>query len=251
MAQLNAKAVRSALTRYLKVYAHESLGSTNALAKEMAAGGKPGNFLLLANEQTNGRGRLGRSFYSPPDTGIYLSLVLHHVPLSNAVLLTTAASVAVAQAVEECLGCSLSIKWVNDLFLGDRKVAGILTELLSDGVVIGIGLNTAPSAFPSELRDVVGWVPLGEIPRERLIAAIVNRLFDFADALPDRSFLADYRARSMVLGKRIRCIRASTEFEATAVDIDDDGGLIVQFDDGTKRTLSSGEITIRPTNTGE
>ena len=143
-----------------------SLPSTNTALKAMAADGAPEGTVLIAGEQTAGRGRMGRSFYSPPDSGLYLSLLLRpDMSAVEATRLTACAAVAVAETIEALSGREAQIKWVNDILVDGRKVCGILTEASVDcengmmrHVIIGIGVNThvPKTDFPEELRSIAG-----------------------------------------------------------------------------------------------
>ncbi len=244
------KAMLPASCGGMTVRVYPTIDSTNTEARRLlAAGTLTPPALLMAEEQTGGRGRLGRSFYSPARTGLYLTLVLR-VPAGPgaAVRLTTMASVATARAIERLTGVSPGIKWVNDLYLGDRKICGILVEAIpaAEGVdaVIGIGVNLTTADFPEELTDSAA--SLGrEVSRPALAAAIAEELMELAADLSSTSYLEEYRARSIVLGRRIRCIRDGTSVPALAVGIGESGGLEVRYYDGSEETLTSGEISIR------
>lgn len=240
--------------QHLPVLIHKSTGSTNEDAKALAVCGAVHGTMVLAEEQTAGRGRVGRTFYSPKSAGLYISIVLRpDLSLADAVLMTTAAAVAVSRAIEEVAGCSPQIKWVNDVFVNDKKVCGILTEAVSgfesgtvESVVVGIGINVIDAGFPDDLRCTAGALCTGTpgFSRNHLAAAVVNHLLELGNTLADRSFLDEYRRRSMILGKPIRFLEKNVWHDATALFIDSSGGLVVKTDDGV-RTLSSGEISIR------
>jgi BirA family biotin operon repressor/biotin-[acetyl-CoA-carboxylase] ligase len=277
------------------VHVFKSVESTNLAAKKMALDGAAAGTVVIAQEQTKGRGRMGRSFFSPPAGGIYMSFILRP-GLGNAasVLITTAASVAVCKAIEAVTGISCGIKWVNDIYKGKKKVCGILTEAATDFesgridyIVLGIGINynTPQAAFPAELAGVAGSLfegapenvgntalrerneqgcagnfaegRRGGATRNQLIAEIISQVLDIGDKLETREFIREYKARSIVLGKEILIIpiagpnrdRNVTEgIPAVAVDIDEDGGLVVRHPDGALETLKSGEISIRTRN---
>ncbi|HIT54217.1 MAG TPA: biotin--[acetyl-CoA-carboxylase] ligase [Candidatus Fimivicinus intestinavium] len=235
-----------------------STGSTNQEAKKMALEGAMHGSAVLAEEQSAGRGRLGRSFFSPRGSGLYMSVILRpQADAADAVLITTAAAVAVCLAIERIAGKQPRIKWVNDLYLGDQKICGILTEAVTnfetgaiESVVVGIGVNFRGNAslLPEELRTKAGFLLPDEtvsITRNQLAAEIMNQLCSLCDTMETRSFLPEYRRRSMTLGEKIRFLRNNQWFEATAIDIDQNGGLIVTRTDGTRETLNSGEISIR------
>lgn len=236
-----------------------SISSTNTVLKGLAAEGAPAGLALVAARQTAGRGRMGRSFYSPPDSGLYLSLLLRPaIPAAEAVRLTACAAVAAAEAIEALSGAETGIKWVNDIFVGGRKVCGILTEASVDcesgrmqHVVIGVGVNlrTPAGDFPAELRGIAGAAFEGrEIPalRCRLAAGILDRLMDYSAKPDDPAVFEAYRSRSLVLGREINILAPGAEpVPAEAVALEEDYSLLARLADGTLRRLSSGEVSIR------
>lgn len=233
--------------------------STNALLRDRAAAGAPEGSVILANQQTQGRGRLGREFYSPPDTGIYLSLLLRPRGMepSKAVKLTTMAAVAACDAIEKVSGKEASIKWVNDIYLNEKKVCGILTEAsysLESGsldyVILGIGLNVYPPAggFPSELAGIADSILKIQTDqgKNRLAASFLRRFLEIYRGKDGVDYAAAYRAKSMVIGQPIRVISPAGTRNAYALDVDRDCRLIVRWEDGTVESLSSAEVSIRP-----
>ena len=251
-----------------RIHVFKQLESTNLTAKRMALDGASAETVVIAEEQTKGKGRMGRSFYSPSGSGIYMSFILApRFDTAKSVLITTAASVAVCKAIENITGISCQIKWVNDVYMNEKKICGILTEAVTDFesgrihyIVLGIGINysTSKTAFPKELSGIAGSLYEGatedHISRNRLIAEIINQVFAVNERLESREFISEYKARSFVLGKEIRIIPtigpdAERNFDegipATVMDIDGDGGLVVKYQDGTVSTLNSGEISIR------
>lgn len=232
--------------------------STNVLLKERAGAGAKDGYVLLANSQTAGRGRLGRSFYSPGDTGVYMSLLLRPQGYSpdQAVRLTTMAAVAACEAIEEVSGKEAQIKWVNDVYMDHKKVSGILTEAAFsledsglDYIVVGIGINAYPpkEGFPPELEQIAGTVfqERRSDGKNRLAAAFLNHFMDCYAAGEKMDYAKEYRARSLVIGKEIRVISPTGQKEARALDVDEECRLVVQYGDGSRETLSSGEISIR------
>lgn len=239
-----------------KIYLKE-VDSTNRYAKELAAAEASEGTVILADRQSAGRGRLGRSFFSPEDKGIYMSIVLRpKLELDRAVLITSMAAVAVAEAVETVSGISAQIKWVNDVFLNRKKVCGILTEagISATGtleyVVLGIGVNVGPMEFPEELKQIATSVSNEcgkEIAREILVEEILKKLEVWYPTLWNGSFLEESKKRSILLGKEVVVVDAGPEGEsyvAKAVDLDELGHLIVERN-GRKQILNSGEISIR------
>lgn len=243
----------------LRLAVHETLESTNRTARELAQGGAPAGTVVLALEQTAGRGRAGHSFYSPAGGGLYMSLLLRpDLPAAEAPLLTTAAATAVARAVESLSGQECAIKWVNDVLLGGKKICGILTEAAVsvesgglDYVIVGIGVNVAPpeGGFPPELAGIAGAVfPNAQAARgmrARLAAAILNELWPCCQTLAGRRFLPEYRRRLFFLGQTVTVLQNGAQWQATAEDIDDDCRLILRKSDGTRTALSGGEIRVR------
>lgn len=256
---LSAEGIRTFLCKPLsgcEIYVHGEIDSTNAECKRLALNGSGDFTIVIADRQTSGRGRLGRTFYSPSHTGLYMSLVLKpKADLSGAVLLTTASSVAVCKAIENVTSLSPSIKWINDIYLNGKKICGILTEAISDiesnavdSVIVGIGINvsTAAGDFPKELQDVAGSLSAsGKVNRCRLAAEIVNQLYLLYENLDAAVFIEDYKSRSMVLGQPVYYIKNNVKYCATATGITSTGGLIVRNEDNSTDILSSGEITLR------
>ena len=238
----------------------DTIDSTNTRAKELAAQGAPHGTVLIADQQTGGRGRLGRSFHSPAGTGIYLSLILRpNCAPSDLMHLTCAVAVAACDAVEAVCGIRPGIKWTNDLVYGRKKLAGILTELgLSPTgtvsyAVIGIGMNCGQGEadFPPELREMAGSlhsVTGAELDRAQVAAALLDALYRMDQLLlTDRRGIMDcYRKDCITLGKEISLVKADGSVRhGTAMDIDEAGGLMVSFADGTQETVTSGEVSVR------
>ena len=237
------------------------LGSTNQEARQRAISEEAGHgSFVLAQSQSAGRGRRGRSFYSPDGAGLYLSVVLRPKgSLRESLILTAEAAVAVYKAVRELTGIELDIKWVNDLYLNGRKVCGILTEAVTDFesgeiefAVVGIGINLyrEEQGFPPELENVAGALYPDKasaegLNRSRLAAELVNRLLEETREL---KLPPEYRERSMLLGKEIRICGGSQTGTAQALDICSDGRLKVRMEDGTECILSCGEVSVTPQN---
>lgn len=227
--------------------------STNLEARRWLAEGAPHGALVLARRQNAGRGRLGRSFASPPG-GLYMSICLRCGPGDAALtLLTAAAAVAACRAVSALCGLELDIKWVNDLYYQGKKCCGILAEAVTSGgaigaVVVGIGINytTPAAAFAPELTDTVtslfpgGGAP---VPAERLAAGIHARLLEMFPHLAERTFLPEYRRRNIVPGRQVTVL-ADPPWQGTAVGIDDEARLVVRGAEGTEKALAAGEIRV-------
>lgn len=242
-----------------QIQVYPSLQSTNQTAKSLAIAGAPHGTAIIAASQTGGRGRYDRQFVSPPG-GLYLSIILHpdQLRFTHVTAVTAFAAVAVCEAIEAVTGRHPQIKWVNDLYLDGRKICGILTEAMTDfesgslaWIVLGIGINvnTQISDFPPELRPIAGSLypdenePQGN--RCKLAAEILNSIAGISAPPQESEVMAAYRQRLMMLGQEVTVTQGDRSYSATALDIDDAGHLILQTADGTRQTLSSGEISIR------
>ena len=244
----------------LNVMVRSSVTSTNALVKENAAKGEKEGLILVADHQTQGRGRYGRTFFSPDGSGVYFSILLRpQMRADDAPSLTTLAAVAVARGIEKVFADSVEIKWVNDLFFNGKKICGILTEgsfdMETNGmeyVVVGIGINVyePQGGFPVELESIAGSLAyqkeIKKDNRNRLVAECINYFFEYYYNFSRKKYLDDYRKRSMILGKQIEVIKGEAYELAKAVDIDAECRLLVEYPDGKQELLSSGEVRIRP-----
>lgn len=233
--------------------------STNSVLKRLAPTGIPSGTAVCAGHQTGGRGRLGRSFLSPPGVGIYLSMLLRpQCQAGDLMHLTCAAAVAVCDAVEKTAGFRPGIKWTNDLVYGRRKLCGILTELglREDGsvdyAVVGVGINCRQKLtdFPPELQDKAGSLEMvtgKEISRTKLTANLLTALYRMGDGLlrDKETMLKQYRFDCVTLGKEISLIRADTVRYGKALDITDTGALVVAFTPGQVEIVDSGEVSVR------
>ena len=233
----------------------KTVDSTNTYAKKLAIEGAPEKTVVAAETQTAGRGRLGRSFYSPEKTGLYLSVILRpQAPAEEASFITITAALAVCMAIEALTGASPQIKWVNDIFLNGKKVCGILTEgetsmetRLMEYAVLGIGINVKPATFPEDLRKIAGSLGNSRLSRNKLCAEILNQLFKL-NSKNDRNFIiSEYKKRSLVPGKTVNFVKNGIPMTGTAADINDQGNLIVNTSHGTE-ILISGEISIGSEN---
>ena len=241
------------------IFLYDTLESSNRTAKTLALEGAPHGTMVLAGQQTAGRGRLGRRFESPVGKGVYLSLVLRpSLPMTEAQAVTVSAAVAVARAVKALCGLELGIKWVNDLYYQGRKVCGILTEAGTDmesgqleWLVVGIGLNltTSPADWPEELARTAGSLyPGGPAPVSRavLAGAIARELLTLCPAF---DCLDEYRTRCFVPGHWVTVCTGAETYAAKALFIDDAGRLVVEREGGRQIALQHGEVSIRPTST--
>ncbi len=238
---------------------HGEAGSTNDLAMAAGAAGAPDGHAILADRQNAGRGRLSRRWESPGGLGLYVSIVLRPpVPVAQAPFLTVVAGVAVCDALAETAAVAPGLKWPNDVLLEGRKVTGILSELAASGnairhVVVGIGINVNHRAedFPEELRPLAGSLLLAagrSFSRDTVAAALFNH-FDRLYALfcrGDRHAIVEAaRERSVVLGRRVELIDGKERWGGQAVDLDEDGALLVRDAAGAVRRVHAGDVSLR------
>ncbi len=254
-----------------KVVTYKSIASTNNTAKDMAAAGAPEGTIVIADMQTAGKGRMGRSFYSPERSGLYMSVILRPAILpSQALLITTAAAATVAEVLSVHTS-DIWIKWVNDIFYENRKVCGILTEAVFnaetaglDYAILGIGINirTPEASFPDDIKNIAGALDIKDLTRTELAAAIINRFFDYYHNLPDVRFLSPYKKYMKLIDKEVSILPGPTasssriglvgdsrysDYEKGVVTgITDDFHLLVRLKNGQTKELSSGEIAINP-----
>jgi BirA family biotin operon repressor/biotin-[acetyl-CoA-carboxylase] ligase len=252
-----------------------SIDSTNAEAKRRVAEAAelrdiPYGSVIVADKQTAGRGRRGRSFFSPAADSVYMSFVLKPAGvIENSFLITIMAAVAVCRAVERMTDASGNIntdgtatqqnpgiKWVNDIFINNRKICGILTEAVSDvesGVIeslvlgIGVNINVPEADFPAEIRDIAGSLHIDPGKRGLFAATLISEVFSLYSTLADgntRYIIREYRAWSLMKGRNITVIKGDEERVAVACGIANDGSLKVEYADGTRENLRSGEVSI-------
>ena len=234
------------------------VSSTMTVMRERAVAGAPEGCIVIANEQTEGRGRRGRSFASPCSSGIYMSLLLRpvHYTSEQAIRITTIAAVAMCETIEEVSDETAQIKWVNDIFIRDKKICGILTEASIDMesgsleyAIMGIGINvySPQGGFPAELERIAGALydtPQSDL-KNRLAAGFINHFMTYYAELDRTDYTEAYRERSMAIGRQVNVLSGTQTRRALVLGIDDDCQLLVRYEDGTEATLSSGEISIK------
>lgn len=231
----------------------EQTDSTNNVARTLAREGAGEYTCVVARRQTGGRGRLGRTFFSP-ESGVYLSVVLRpQISPQQCLFITVAAAVAAAEAIERISGRRVLIKWVNDIYIDGKKVCGILTEGATDGekldfAVLGLGVNLfAPAdGFPSEIESIAGCV-LNERPSDdtkaRLIGTFLQIFSKYYEKLEDKEYLKSYQRLSFLQGKEVTYEREGQTFCGTVCGIDENAALLVECD-GVINALSTGEVQI-------
>lgn len=238
----------------------DTIESTNTEAKKMAKAGASHGTTLVADRQTGGRGRMGRSFASPSGMGIYLSVILRPECRATELMhLTCAVAVAMCDAIEEITGFRPGVKWINDLIAKEKKLGGILTELalvpgtdMVDYAVVGIGINCyqGKSDFPDELQQIA--ISIAEatgkrVDRCHLIAAMVSHLQKMTGQLISRKaeIMERYTNDCITLGQDIYLLQNGDKIPCRALSLNQDGGLQVVFSDGSSRIVSSGEVSVR------
>ncbi len=240
----------------IKAVVLEDTDSTNREAKRLAAEGAPQGTAVIALRQTAGRGRLGRSFFSPVG-GIYLSLILRPAAEAQAALrITTAAAVAAAESIERVSGRSCLIKWVNDIYIDERKVCGILTEgaiNAADGTleyaILGVGINTSlpEKGFPEDIADKAGAVfdkPVSHEVKAKLIGEFARSFFAYYSSLENRSYMTEYKKRSFLDGRSVSYSKNGSEHFARVIGVDDNAGLVLE-ENGITTVLAAGEVSVK------
>ena len=225
---------------------YKIITSTNAVLKKMASEGAKEWKILVAEEQTNGRGRLNRNFYSPSNSGIYMSILLKPEVISTeALFITTMAAVAVSEAIEKVTNVKTEIKWVNDVYCNGKKVCGILTEAslnLENGkldyAVLGIGINlkTPKDEFPEDIRNIAG---------SKITSEVLSNIYKYYKHLEKHEFMDKYKEKSMLIGKYVYIKDKEPKEQLLVKDIDDTAALVVEHSDGRIEKLSTGEVSVR------
>ncbi len=236
----------------------ELVDSTNTVLRNMANDGYGEKTVVIANEQTHGRGRKGRNFFSPSDSGIYMSILLRpQSDIKDAVLITSAAAVCVARAIDKVCGVKSEIKWVNDIYINNKKVCGILAESALDSktasvqyIILGIGVNLyqPKNDFPSEIQNIAASVLENKQNvdlRDSLVAEIVDEFFSVYPNVSDKKIYNEYKNRLMLIGKDVIVYNAEKQYEATVVDLDDSFRLCVKTKSGEEIRLNSGEVSTK------
>ena len=230
----------------------DEVDSTNNVCKTLAAQGAD-NTAVIARRQTAGKGRLGRSFLSP-EGGLYLSVLWRGCPAGQLLTVTPLAAVAVCRAIQQVCGAVCGIKWCNDVVLNGKKLCGILTEssLRPDGgaewLVVGIGVNVAQTAFPPDIADMAASLVMQgySVSPDALAEVLLEQLTAMRQALPrPQAWREEYRRRCVNLGRPVRVLRGDASRQAAALDVDQQFGLTVRYENGETETVRSGEVSVR------
>lgn len=243
----------------VKIRIYDELASTNDTAMDIAENNRSANSkyeVVIASRQTAGKGRRGRTFYSPDSTGLYMSIILYpDMSICEAGNITAATAVALSEAIEYVTGNKAQIKWVNDIFTDGKKVCGILAEsslnIEKDRLnyaVVGIGVNILPpqNGFPPELNKIAGAISDSLVDRSFFAATVINFFDEVYSEMKTKAFLSEYKNRQLILGKNINVIKSGSVIPAKAVDIDDECRLVVEYENKITEALYSGEVSVRP-----
>ena len=253
---MDKKILEQYLDQKLNITIFDELDSTNNYLKKIGSQGEKENQLVIALSQTGGRGRMGRSFYSPNGTGIYFSLLLHpEFSAEKSLFLTVMAAVSVAETVMKYNKNDVKIKWVNDIYIDGKKVCGILTEGSTnadkklDYAVVGIGINViAPeNGFPDDIQDTATAIFPGKTEeniKEKIISEVVNSFFKMYNGF-DSNYIERYKEYSYLIGKEINIISGENKRQATVIDITDDCHLLVKNENDEIEEISSGDVSVR------
>ena len=247
---LSSEGIACYLDEKIAIYTYKKIDSTNTQMKKLAIDGGSDHSVIVAEEQSAGRGRFGRSFYSPAKKGIYMSVLLKRQEMiQDATFITIQTAVAINRAIKKLYGLETEIKWVNDLYYQGKKICGILTEAISDfesgmieAIIIGIGINVSTKEFPKELQDKATSLNLDKANRNQFIAEILKQLFKIINE-DFKETLAEYKSLSCVLNKKIEFMLKGQLYTGTVKDINELGNLVVIYND-QEIILSSGEVSI-------
>lgn len=242
-----------ALGRKIDVF--KTVDSTNNFAKSLAQLGAVHGTTVISEVQTHGKGRMGRSFYAPLGMGIYMSVVLRpELSVEHSLLITSCAAVAVAEAIEKVAGIDCKIKWVNDIYVGNKKLCGILTEAsvnVEQGgleyAIVGIGVNVQNVTFPKNIADIATSIRMETdkpVSRSVLAAEILNCFEERLATIRDKSFIEEYRSRSNLIGKRIEVTHNEVSELMDCIGVDEIGRLLVRTDSGEEKALMSGTVRL-------
>lgn len=252
----NEQNIKKELTEKVNFIIKDEVTSTNDELDLLAKNGADEIAVMLSESQTLGKGRMGRSFHSPKGSGIYMSILLRPSFLpEDCNLLTPMTAVAAVKAIEEVLSVKADIKWVNDIYINGKKVAGILTRASfssaskTDYVIVGIGINlTVPKGgFHEEIKNIAGALKdeVSHPERDRLVGVFLRKFLSYYKSMPEVAFYEEYRKRLLYVGEKITVREKESFYTATVLGVNESLQLEVLTLDGKKKTLYTEEITIR------
>lgn len=243
---------------YFNIIVEQEVTSTNDIVKSLANNGAAHGTVMIAQSQTAGRGRMTRSFFSPKDSGVYMSILLRpDIPIKDSVRITTCAAVAVKRAIEKFIEEPVYIKWVNDLYMRDKKVCGILTEASVDAdadrlkyAVLGIGLNvdTPLDAFPDDIKGIAGSVFSINVSDEimnRLVLEVLNEIKTGVEDIYDKKIEDEYKNSSWLDGKYVDVMIGNDTYPAKVIGVADDFQLEIETESGKRQMISFGEVSVK------
>lgn len=248
---LDKKYIENNISKKVEIF--DEIDSTNNYLKNLAKDKSQNNILVVANYQTNGRGRLGRTFISDKSNGIYMSLLVRpNISINDAKKITCLTAVSINNAINELTGLNSKIKWVNDIYINNKKVCGILTEAqtsieegIIDYVVIGIGINVYKREFDESIKNIA--TSLEDegaiISRNELITQIIKYIDKYLNDFTNDIYMKEYQNSSCIVGKEVELNIRGNTFTATVLKINDEGELVVRTLDNEELTVYSGEIT--------
>ena len=250
--ELNPQLIESDLNNDYEIIFKKEITSTNSYAKQINDQSQDGKHrLVIAEKQTQGHGRRGRSFYSPAKSGIYMSMVVpfHDVKHLNPGLLTTMTAVVVAKALKKSYPEEdFWVKWINDIYVNNKKVVGILTELVIDAelmqpsaIVVGVGISLSSKEIPDEMKDKVGWISDKQIDKNKLVSDIVNGFDEEFPHYLEANFIEDYQKMSFLNGKKVSVDTTKETIDGTVTGIDKEGHLLLDVE-GRSTTINNGEV---------
>ncbi len=254
---INIEEISRFLPENARIITLDTATSSNDIAKALASRGEAHGSLVIVKSQTNGRGRMGRSFISSSEEGLYFSFILRpQISVDKALSITVACAAALAKAIEDTSGAHAQIKWVNDIYINGKKCAGILTEsqlnserATLDYCVVGVGVNvsTPNGGFDKEIADIATAIYEKSAPcgyKTRLIKEFFKHFFGYYSEIERKTFMLEYRNRSNLIGKDVDVYVGEKITRGAVIDIDNDARLVVQAEDGIK-VFSSGEARAR------
>lgn len=233
------------------VLVYDELTSTNTVLKQRAMCGEAEGTVIIAKKQTEGRGRLGRSFFSPDKTGLYMSVLLRpETDFENSFFITPMAAVSVCRALLKLGAKEPFIKWVNDIFCDGKKVCGILAEAGTDNngenfVVLGIGINLIRADFPEELKNIAGAAFEKKIFFKTVADAVLLKFWEIYKSDDRKEFIEEYRKRCFIIGQNITLINGKMSRNVQVIDIDSECRLVIRNEKGEIETVLAGEVSVR------
>lgn len=253
---MNIEKIKKHLKNNVKILVYDRIPSSNVEAKKLALGGEKEFTTVIAKSQTQGKGRLGRTFISNSENGLYMSIILKpNTTPKDGVNITILTAVAVLEAIKETSNTKPDIKWINDIYINGKKVCGILAESTCENnkltnVIVGIGINITPpqNGFDDEIKDIATSIFEKEAPegyKEHLCATIIDRLIYYYNNIEEKSYMTLYKENSNIIGKEVDVYIGNEIIQGMAIDINDKGELVVKTKNNRVCVFNSGEARVR------